>query len=277
MSFFTIPRIRMKTVTSFRKLAIGAWKHPVDPSTYGEIDVEVDPILSYIDHYNDSHETHVTLLHFFVKAFADCLAHIPELNRVLMGNKLYHRKEHSIFVTTLLRGKHHADLSGFSILNPEELNLKELSDYCLNASKQLRRGTDRPIHRLRRLLNFLSEPLARRFIQFADFLMYSLNINLSFLGLPKDRFGSMVVSHVGVFGLKNASIPLFGFSRTPYAVSIGAIQKRLIKDTDASIKEERFVTITFTIDHRVIEGWHAGLFVRRLRKLCHDPTLVCNL
>ena len=44
-----------------------------------------------------------------------------------------------------------------------------------------------------------------------------------------------------------------------------------------AIKEERFVTLTFTIDHRVIEGWHAGLFVRRLRKLCHDPTLVCNL
>ena len=72
--------------SAFRKLAIGSWGRPKDPKVYTKVTCEISEVLHLLK--SDEDNQFVTLTHFFTKVMSELVSTYPELNCVLIRNKL---------------------------------------------------------------------------------------------------------------------------------------------------------------------------------------------
>tara|TARA_R110000850_G_scaffold215818_4_gene341378 strand:+ start:2076 stop:2906 length:831 start_codon:yes stop_codon:yes gene_type:complete len=255
-------------VTSYRKIAMASWRHPRDPTTYSWIDIPVTTAEAYLKSIDS--EVTPTLTHFLALAIADCLKRNPEFNRFLRAGKLYPRKSTDAFITTLLRGKKGKDLSGFVIREIGKKGLAEVAKESAEATGILRRGEDEEMNVAQRRANLLPAELLRVVMWFQELVAYRLNLNPEWVGMPKDRFGSFIISNIGALGLERALIPLSPYTRCPIIIGLGKPKEEAIV-RDGEVVVDRVVNISMTFDHRFADGAQGAMVMRRLQKLFANP------
>ena len=259
---------KKQNLTSYRKIAIASWRHPRNPNTYTMLDLPVDPALEFLRTYSSG--TPLTLTHYVTKITAHCLEKHPELNHLLRVGNLYARKQVDIFITTLLRGSKGKDVSGFVIRNVNRKAITEIAANCKSQSATLRRNKDTDHLKVQQLTSPLSPLVLRPILLILEFLQFTLNISIPFLGMPKDRFGSAMVTDLGSLGIENAFLPLSPYSRCPLLLAVGKPRKIPVVQNDA-VKVANSVVITVTFDHRYADGSHGGSLLRRFKKIFTDP------
>jgi pyruvate dehydrogenase E2 component (dihydrolipoamide acetyltransferase) len=102
------------------------------------------------------------------------------------------------------------------------------------------------------------------------FLMYTLNLDLSRFGMPKDAFGSAIITNVGSLGLDTAYVPLAPYTHVPIFVAPGAVKEVPVVE-DGKVVPGKVMNINATFDHRFIDGFHAGVLANTLREMLENP------
>jgi pyruvate/2-oxoglutarate dehydrogenase complex dihydrolipoamide acyltransferase (E2) component len=256
-------------LTSYRKIAIASWRHPRDPNTYAMLDLPVEPALEFLKTYPS--ETPLTLTHFVAKIAAHCLNKYAELNHVLRLGNLYERKQVDIFITTLLKGSKGKDLSGFVIRNVNQKPIAEIASASKIQADDLRYNRDKENLKVQQIVNPLPSWLLRPLLRIQEFLQFTLNLSMPWLGLAKDRFGSAMITNIGALGIEHAFIPLSPYSRCPLLVGIGKPRKMpIVKDDQVVVAKA--VIISFTFDHRYADGAHGSHLMRRFKKVFTAPS-----
>lgn len=125
-------------------------------------------------------------------------------------------------------------------------------------------------------MNRLPSVLLRPLLLIQEFLQFALNISIPALGMPKDRFGSAMITNIGALGIEHAFIPLSPYSRCPLLIGIGKPRRIPVVDGDKVVPGTS-VIITFTFDHRHADGAHGSHLMRRFRKVFTDPTAHRNV
>ena len=255
-------------LSAFRKVSIGNWRHPRDPQTYTEVELNVEPALAFLKQQQGDRP--LSLTHYVAKILGDCFARQPELNSVLLRGKLHQRKEISAFITTLLKQKGTVDLGGFSIRNIDQLSLGDIARICEEEVQTLRREEDPEIEALQK--TFKSSPvlLLKPFFHLLDFIKYTLNFSTKSPAFPRDRFGTVIITNIGALGLQNAFVPLTPCARTPLLVAIGKPFEGLAAVGGEVCVLQR-IKIGVTFDHRYIDGYHGAKVVRHFTKIFESP------
>jgi pyruvate dehydrogenase E2 component (dihydrolipoamide acetyltransferase) len=107
-------------------------------------------------------------------------------------------------------------------------------------------------------------------VKLVAFLGYTLNLDLSWLGIQKDPFGSIMVTNIGALGLEAAYVPLVPYSRVPLLLAMGAVKEiPLVEDGKIIIGKVMDINVTF--DHRIFEGSHAAIMANRLKAWMENP------
>ena len=256
-------------LTSYRKIAISSWRHPRDPNTYTMLDLPVDPALSFLQAYESA--TPLTLTHYVTKIAAHCLKRYSELNHVLRMGNLYKRNNVDIFITTLLKSQKGKDLSGFIIRDADAKPIDEVAGISKARAEDLRQNRDTESLKVQQMVNPLPSFILRPLLLLQEFLQFTLNISIPALGMPKDRFGSAMITNIGALGIENAFIPLSPYSRCPLLIGIGKPRRIPIVRGDEVVAANS-VIITFTFDHRYADGAHGSHLMRRFKKIFADPS-----
>jgi pyruvate/2-oxoglutarate dehydrogenase complex dihydrolipoamide acyltransferase (E2) component len=255
-----IEKLEKINLQSFRKLAIGSWSRPKDPQTYVKLTVDVSSLLEHIKNLSIHNNQSISMTHVLIKYLGMCLKKYPFLNRVMIRKSLYQRKKISIFVQTLLTSTNSDDphdLSGVTIENPHLKSFMDIASEVKTKTLELRKNKNSAIEITRKKIKWIPNCLMPFFVSIMDFVLYTLNINGKKLGVVSDSFGSLTLSNVGAFGIDEAFVPLFPFSRCPIGVAMGKVVNNQL-------------TITFTFDHRYIDGIHGGKAIKYLRKLLKE-------
>ncbi|MEM9015900.1 MAG: 2-oxo acid dehydrogenase subunit E2 [Verrucomicrobiota bacterium] len=255
-------------LTSYRKIAIGSWRHPRDPSTYSWIDLPVEAAEAFLTSIES--EVKPTLTHFVALIMADCLKRQTEFNRFLRGGKLYPRLSTDAFITTMLRGPKGKDLSGFVIRHVTGMTLKEIARHSADEAEKLRKGEDEEMNTVQRRIERVPGSWLRWILAVQEFFAYRLNWNSQLIGMPKDRFGSFILSNIGALGLDRALIPLSPYTRCPIILGLGKPREDAVV-RDGEIRAERVVTLTMTFDHRFADGAQGAILLRRFQKVFARP------
>lgn len=255
-------------LSAFRKISLGNWTHPRDPQTYAEIELNVEAALAFLK--TSQPDRSLSLTHYIAKILGDCFARQPELNCVLMRGKLHQRKGISAFITTLLKQKNGADLSGFAIRNIDQLSLDEIADVCDTEVTKLRRGDDPEFRALEKSLNRMPVLLLSPLFRLLDFVKYTLNYSSKLPGMMPDRFGSFIITNIGALGLRSAFTPLTPCARTPFLATVGKPFEGVVAVQGEVCVQQR-VKIGFTFDHRHIDGFHGAKFLRHFTKVFEHP------
>ncbi len=264
-----IPHGPRRDVTSFRKIAVGSWRHPRDPSAYAGLDLAAAPAEEFIRGVTGA--APVTLTAYVVKILGHCLERQPELNTVLLRDAFYPRSEVSVFVSVLTRELGQMDLSGFVLRGVPALSLPEVAARCDEETRRIRRGDDPAAGRICRRMRSMPPLLLRPFFRLMEFIQYTLNLAPAGLRIPRDRFGSVVVTDVGALGLNSALVPLAAFSRCPFVVCIGRPHEAPAVEAGRVVARTQ-LTVTFTMDHRHIDGAHGAAMMKHFQDVFENPT-----
>ena len=265
--------VRKDDVSSFRKIAIGTWRTAYDPSVYGTIELRMEAALRYIHEFREKTGKKLTVSHLMAKAAAMVLVECPDANALLRWNRVYLRQRIGIFFQVVLTdgGAGKADLSGATVYDVEKKSLGEIYDEFNAKVDAVRARKDPALEKSRQ--TFLGVPyLALNFVlRLISFLSYTLNLDLSRFGIPNDPFGSMMITNIGTLGLDTAFVPLVPYSRVPILIATGAVKDEPVVDRHGQIVVGKVMRVNATFDHRFIDGFHASVMARVLRKWIENP------
>ena len=258
----------LKSPSSFRKLAAGMWRAPNDPTIYGTMDVEATRLLAFLDEARAAGKK-LTVTHVVVRAVALALQKHAELNaKVRFWGKLELRDTVDVFVQVSTEGGR--DLSGVRIERADEKSVDAIADEIGKTAKGVREGADRTYEKSRGMLRSMPWWMTRFFVWLSSFLVNELHFHLPKLGMPRDPFGSAMVTNVGMFGIDTAFAPFTPIGRCPILLLVPEVRQRPWVE-DGQVVARPILRLCATFDHRIIYGYHAGLLARTVQELLADP------
>jgi hypothetical protein len=282
VAFWKMGIIRMQNIeigersrlTSYRRMALASWRSPRDPSTYAPLTLRMDAAEAFMAGVES--EVPLSITHYVAKVLGDCLSRNVLLNNVLLGTTLYQRAGTHLFITTLTRTKRGNDLAGFQIPDIATHSLTDVAALTQQQVEALRRNEVPHILRGQRRLERLPTIIAAPVFRIIEFLQYTLNLSLAAIGIPRDPYGSAIITNIGALGLDQAFIPLSPYARCSLIVGIGKPKPMPFVEGDAVVVAKG-VTITFTMDHRYADGADGGKLLRRFRKVFENPTAFAGM
>lgn len=265
--------VRKTDMSSFRMIALGTWKTAKDPSVYGSLALPMDEVQRYIDTYRAATGRRLTVSHMMARAVAAALAEMPDANAILRFQRIYLRKHISIFFQVMMKDPEtgQIDLSGLTVRDADTKDLPEILDEFERAADRVRKGKDADKEQTRRTFKKMPGWVVGFVLDLISFLSFGLNLDLSRFGIPKDVFGSAMVTNVGSLGLEEAYVPLVPYSRVPLLLALGAVKKVPVVDDDDQIRVARVMKVFATFDHRILDGAHAATMSRTLMAWFEDP------
>mgnify|MGYP003640386113 CR=1 FL=1 len=270
--------IKMKALRNppvFRKIAFGSWSSAADPSVYGSLSIDMTRALEFID--KQSLKGHkITPTHLVGRAVSLALKARPELNAMIRCSRVWLRDEVTLFYQVNIPGpKGHeierATLSGVTIEQADQKSVEQIAIELAQKAKAVREGTDKVITKNTAVFKYLPWSLCRIYLNFASWLIYGLNLNLTRLGLPNDPFGSVMITSVGGLGIDWGFAPLIPYTRVPLLISVGKVDKRPWVVAD-QVAVRPVLELGVTLDHRIIDGVHAAELGRMIKEYMADPS-----
>ncbi|MBW2719389.1 MAG: 2-oxo acid dehydrogenase subunit E2 [Deltaproteobacteria bacterium] len=235
---------KKKQLSAFRKSALGTWNTPYDPTVYGVLSIKMDEALRYIDAFREHTGKRLTVSHMVAKAIGAVLEEVPDANALLRFNQIYLRDTIGVFFQVVVKDPDtgEIDLSGATIQKPNEKTLEQIIDEFERKVSGVRQGSDQALKTSRDLMARLPSWAVSP---------------LTWAGMPKDLFGSVMITNVGSLGLPYALVPLVPYSRVPLLLALGSIEDRAVVE-DGELVARKVMDIGATFDHRILDGGHAA-------------------
>lgn len=261
-----------KDVSSFRKLAIGTWRTAYDPTVYGTLQLRMEKALEYLEAFRRRTGVRLTVTHLVTKALAEALRRCPDANAILRWNKIYLRKTVTISVLVVQTedGDHKVDLTAAKIDDADKKSLFEIAREMQETIDKVRKRRDEKLESAKGTVGMIPFMLMNAFLKLLSFFMYTLNINLSFAGMPKDAFGGAAVTNIGSLGLDVAYVPLVPYTRVPIFVAPGAVKDVPVVE-DGRVVPGKVMNVNASFDHRFIDGFHASVLSKTFHEIFEDP------
>lgn len=261
----------MAAIDAWRRIAAASWSRPTDPQIYGELEVDAEHLLGFIERERERSGEHVTVTHLVGRALALGLAANPDVNVRLRRGRFVRRETVDIFfVVAVADGK---ELSGVKVVAADRKPAAEIALELNRRAQRVRAGEEAELGSSKRLLGSTPTWLLRGGLRLATWLVYDRGVSLRRIGLPADAFGSAIVSSVSAFGAERAYGPLNPWYRVPVLALVSKVEVKPAV-VDGEVVARPRLTVTATLDHRYIDGAHAGRLVGSVRTYLEDPEAV---
>jgi pyruvate dehydrogenase E2 component (dihydrolipoamide acetyltransferase) len=259
---------------------------PSSPAAYGVLDLDCEAALAWCARAREASGEKVTLTHLVGKAAAVAIASAPETNGFASLGRLMLRDTVDVFFQVAFfdgeaqtghkeerETRRDANLAGAKIVRTDQKSPVEIARELRERAQAIRtRGRDATV-RATKMMAGMPGPLRSTLAHFGAFLSFDVGWNLGRLGVPYDPFGSCMVTNVGVFGIEMAWAPLIGYARTPVCITLGAVRTAPSVVRGEIVARKR-VSLGVVFDHRVMDGYHAGVMSRRFQEIFAAPDAV---
>ena len=265
MGLKNIQRQVLSQPSNFRKLAMGNWGGIGDPQVYGLLELDCENVVKYIMEIREQHQVKVTVNHLIGRLLALVLHKYPQLNGFIANGKIYLRENIDIFFQVGLEDAE-TELVGICIKNADQKGIVEFASQVITKSEKVKASKDHPMRKTQQPFHYIPWRLVPWVVKFLNWLQFDWNLNLSWLGIPKDPLGSIMVTSVGSLGIDLVFVPLTHLGRTPAQFAVGKIyQKAVVVDDRVEVRSRLNLCCTF--DHRFMEGVLASKMAHYLREL----------
>lgn len=251
---------------------MASWARPNDPTTYGVAELNCEKVLTYIDQERKRTGSRITITHFIGRAVGEVLKQMPEFNTQIRFGSFYQRKTVDILFQVAIEQEHgFGDLSGAMVRNVDRLTVAEIADILNQEAFKVRNEGDPDYKRIKSIARFIPSFCMPLVMSILRTLTVTFNIWSPLFGFPKDAFGSVQITNVGALGLDISFAPIYPPSHCPMIVSVGAIYKSPVYDSESSFHLERHVRLCVSLDHRYADGLQAARGAKMLREFFSDP------
>lgn len=266
---------RPARVSAFRTLAAVTWDAPRDPTIYGQADVDVTRLQVWLQAERERTGKKLTMTHAVARAFAVVLAEHPELNCLIRRGKLWQRRDVDVFCQVAVpaedkKALQGADLSGVVLRQADRFTTAELAGELEERARRIRMRDDPELARVKSTLSWMPAWFAKPLMRFLSYLNHDWGLDLRWMGVPNDPFGSVMVTSLGMFGVRHAFAPLFPNSACIGVVLVGGVYDSVV--AVAGRPEVRpLLPLSIALDHRIIDGLQAAVMNREICALLENP------
>ena len=270
------PKLTVSTGgAAFRKIAMGSWRTAGDPSVYGLIELDMTKALAFIKK-KESEGIRLSLTHLVGKAVAVTLKERPEVNGMIRFNRIYLREHVDLFFQVNIPGADKdsvgkSNLTGVTVRKAETLSAAQIAAVLNEKSQSLRDGKEGELTKSVKSLAWVPWIFIRTILNVSSFINYDLGINLTWAGMPRDAFGSVMITNIGSMGGDTAWAPLVPYTKVPMLITLGQVKPRPWVNEAGQVEARPVARIGVTFDHRFMDGAHAAAMSRIFEKCFADP------
>lgn len=255
-------------IKGWRKITSATWGNPNDPQIYGDLEIDAGALLSFIEEARASTGVRLSVTHMVGKAIAYALGEHPDLNVHMHGNYFIHNASVDIFfIVSTDKG---AELDGVKVQGADEKAVVDIARELSERAGRIRSGDDAEMGKTKKVIGGTPRRLLGLSMKAAAWLTTDKEMDLKKYGLPRQPFGSAMVSSVGMFGIQHAYAPLSPYYRIPFLVLVGEVAEKPAV-VDGAIVARPLLTVSATMDHRYVDGFHAARLARSARAYLEDP------
>jgi pyruvate dehydrogenase E2 component (dihydrolipoamide acetyltransferase) len=258
-------------LSSWRKISMGSWRPNGDSQVYCEIRVNAGPAIAKIKEMSAKSGQKITMTHFAGSVMGKVLRDVPDLNALVGHNNIYPRRDVDIFFQVSLDD---TELSGHVVRSIDTKSMSAISQELTDTVTNIRSGQDQTFTKIKQSWNFIPTFMAKCVLDFIGFVSYTLNINIKGSNVPKDCFGSMMITNIGSLGFSSAFVPIGPYTRIPLILALGKAELRPVCREDGSIVAEQQISLCFTFDHRVMDGAQGAKMSYAIKKYFGNPELL---
>ena len=253
-------------VSSWRKISVGMWKRASDPTIYGFETLPVEELLQYLDEVSEASGQKVTITAYLTKVMADILAEHPELNAIIINNRVLRREHIDGFCQVAVKREDggSADLSGVKLRDADKMNLVDIAKRLHRRATKVRKGQDEEIEQTKSMVDKIPPLLLPKMMEVFDFLTYVVPFDLGKLGIRDDPFGSFMITNCAPFDIRLGLAPLVPSARTPIVILPGIVEDHVFA-VDGKPVVKKGAQMSLTCDHRCFDGLQIGYLVRGFR------------
>ncbi len=261
-------------VAPWRYIAAADWQKPRDPSIHGALEIDATNAMAWLEAMRDKWGVHVTVNHLVVKALAETFRRHPQANAIIRRGRVFVRDHIDISVLVAVRPDNanhlqRADLSSTMIRNADRRDILSIAREVQRGAGAVREHHDPLLGRTKAIMRFLPPSLLRLALEGAYRAMYDWNVPLAPI-IPRDPFGSALVTSVGTFCIGHAFAPIPPFMNIAAILAVGVVEdKAVVRNGEVVVR--KILPLSATIDHRVIDGFQGARLSRTLQTILENP------
>ncbi len=263
--------IRFKPYTKagvWRKLSVATWDDADEACFYGWVDFDAAGIKNTLENFRAQGKK-ISVTTIAAKGLAVAVSAYPKVNGLLRFGRVYNRETIDIFLQ-VAPDTDSDDLTGIVIRGCDKKPLEEINEEIKIRTGKIKKEGDDAFKTVGTLTNWFPSFMLRLILKFAAFTNYSLNLWAPWMGMPRDAFGSAMVTSVGMLGIQRGLAPLMPHSRCPIIITVGRMEeKAVVKNGTVTVAD--VLPISATMDHRLIDGVGASKMFRALTEYLKEP------
>jgi hypothetical protein len=238
---------------------------------YFEQQIEVARALEFVKKVNERRTGRkVTLFQVILFAFVRTFAARSDLNRFVVGRRLYQRKGVSLSFAVKKEMTDAATLTTVKVTFDPNGTLDEALDKIEarigegKGTKKLQSETEMDI------ITFFPRFLVRFVIKMQKVLDY-FNLLPASLIDPDPLYASMFLANLGSVGLDSAYHHLFEYGTVPFFATVGTIKKAVVVgDNDEPVVRD-VISIKYSFDERITDGLYCARSLDLFKAWLADP------
>ncbi len=261
------------SMSPWRSIATALYTSPRDCRIFGTIEADVTEILNYIK-VQRKEGVRLTLTHFVAAALARTMKEdVPEINAFVQRGKVMLRDDVDVFVSVAIeRGK---DLTGVLVRNTQEMSVEEIAGYLNKKVREKRSGKESGTVGQKESVSKIPWPFRSWLFGFIRWWGFDLGMKVPFVKIPRDPFGSVILSNIGTHGLTTGMAALFPIGRVPAVITMGKVEEKPVV-VDGEIQIRSIMPLAAAMDHRIIDGAQGGTLARGIKKRLKYPEALNN-
>lgn len=254
-------------IAGWRKIAAATWNNPNDPQIYGDMEFDATALLAFMEEAGVA-DHKLSITHLVGKALAHALGEHPDLNvHIYRGHFIKRPTVDMFFIVTVGQG---SELSGVKVVEADKKPVVEIARELRQRAERIRTGDDVEFGKTKDIFAKTPRRLLQVGFKAAAWLTTDKDLDLKKHGLPRQPFGSAMVTSVGMFGIQHAYAPLSPYYRVPLIVLVGEVMRKPIAVGDA-VEIRPMLNLAATLDHRYLDGYHAARLARSVKEYIEDP------
>jgi hypothetical protein len=263
----------VRDVPAYRRIMPFLFPKRNESTAYFELTVDLTRTLPFIESFNSGRGNKATLFHYMLWCMVRTADEWPRLNRFIAGKRLYQRR--GIWLSFSAKKSYEENSPVVAIkkqFNPK-ISFPELVDSLLI---EIRHGKSDEMSRVDKELSFfLRLPRAILSIGVKVFNLFDYFGLLPASYIEGDpMYATAFVANLGGLGMDAAYHHLYEYGNIPIFITIGKVKPEVYRGDDGQAKFRDSVTMRFTCDERVEDGFYCARALNHLKSLIEDPVFL---
>ena len=246
-----------------------------ESEVYLEFPMDVTDLLPYIESKNQLHpEYKATIFHCLVTAVARVITMRPYLNRFICGRKLYERNDISLSFVAKRKFADHSEESLMTLIAKDEMDVDYVTRKIVGDVKELResRGSN-DFDGVINAIGSLPNPLLHLFIGLLQRLSASGHLPDA-LTQGDTNHTTVLLSNLGSIKCPCCYHHLNNYGTNSILITVGVLKKELRPMPDGTTQSRDILTLGFTADERIADGFYFAKSLRLAEYILQHPQLL---